>query len=375
MHKKLLNTFILFFTLLIMPTILGCKKQTLILKDASISEDTKFKGAIVDIAIEDFNELGFELGDSCNILFSNNYELKDVPYYNGYYVRNGDPLIVAYPGNSNIMITLNNIGIWNEANLKNTYTVTITLNAKKKYISTQEALSQNYSFDRSMYSSDQEFTNFRSLAGGTLKENLIFRGASPVDNSRNRAKYTDELLKENNIKCIIDLADSLANMKNYINSLDFNSNYTKSIFENDDIILLSMGSNYGQVSFMQSVVKGLKFMLYNDGPYYIHCMEGKDRTGFVCMLIEALFGASYDEMCTDYMQTYQNYYKISPVETKDKYDAIVSLYFNGFLEILHGTDDVGILKNASFIEDAKIYLRMGSMTDNEINAFIKKFSK
>ena len=54
---------------------------------AKISEDEKFKSVVVDITIEDFNNSGFAFGDSCNVKFSNGYELNDIPYYNGYYVK------------------------------------------------------------------------------------------------------------------------------------------------------------------------------------------------------------------------------------------------------------------------------------------------
>ena len=47
-------------------------------------------------------------------------------------------------------------------------------------------------------------------------------------------------------------------------------------------------------------------MTGQEGPCYIHCTEGKDRTGFVCLLLEALCGANYGELRDDYMTTYAN---------------------------------------------------------------------
>ncbi len=343
------------------------------LSKAHISEDVKFKSANIDISIDDFNALGFEYGDSCNVSFSNGRTLSDVPYYNGYYVKNGDPVIVAYPSSSNILITLNNTGIWDEFSLKDTDTIDIQLAEKKKYISTQEALSQSYSLDRSQYSSDEEFVNFRALKGGALKENYIFRGASPVDNSRNRAKYTDSLLKKNNIHTVVDLADSDDDMKTYLNEEAFSSDYTKGLYEDNKIILLAMGSGYTTDAYKKSVVSGFQFMVKNPSPYYIHCMEGKDRTGFVCTLIEALAGASYDEMCSDYMMTYQNYYKITKEKTPEKYNAIVSLYFDSFMDCILGTD--GDKNNPDYVKGAKNYLLSGGMTSNDIDEFVSLITK
>lgn len=350
-------------------------KKVPTMSDVSISEDSKFKAANVNISIEEFNKLGFSLGDSCDVKFSNGYELNDIPYFDGYYVKNGKPLVVAYPASKNISITLNNVGIWDTAKLDDKCTVTISLNEEKKYLSTQEALGQTYSLNRDEYSSDEEFSNFRALTGGSLKENLIYRGASPVDNSRNRAKITDSLLEKNKITSIVDLADSKDDMNKYFAEEDFSSEYTKELYEEGKVITLSMGSSYQSDAYKQSVVKGFKHMLSTEGKYYVHCMEGKDRTGFVCVLIEVLAGASYDEMRADYMQTYKNYYKIGEKETPDKYKAVVALYFDSFMECLYGTDNVETLKKASYVAGAKKYLQDGGMSDEEISSFTKLISK
>ncbi len=365
-----------FLPLLFLGMMTSCSKNDgPILKDAAIHEDPKFGAALINISIDDFNNLGFKLGDSCNIIFSNGYKIDDVPYFNGYYVKNEKPVIVSYPSNEYVTITYNNAGIWETASLKDSDTVTVTLNESGKYLATQEALGQSYSLDVNDYPSVEAFSNFRSLKGGNLKENLLYRGASPVDNSRNRAKPTDTLLEENSIKSIMDLADSDEDIKEYIGKDDFSSNYTKKLYENGKIALLSMGSSYTSDSYKQSVVKGFRHILNTEGPYYIHCMEGKDRTGFVCALIEALASSTYDEMCRDYMTTYKNYYKITLESMPEKYNAVVGLYFDSFMECLHGTNDVEILKKADYTQDAKSYLKNGGMSDEEIESFIKLISK
>ncbi len=345
------------------------------LKDTTVYEDAKFGAALVDISIDNFNKLGFNLGDSCNIKFSNGYEISDVPYFNGYYVKNNQPVIVSYPSNTCVTITYNNSGIWDTAGLKEGDTVSVTLNEAGKYRATQEALGQSYSLDISDYPSAEAFSNFRSLTGGNLKDNFIFRGASPVDNSRKRAKTTDTLLENNKINSIMDLADSDEDMQNYFKDENFSSTYTKSLYEKGDIALLSMGSSYASLTYKQSVVKGFKHILNTDGPYYIHCMEGKDRTGFVCTLLEALASSTYEEMSADYMMTYKNYFKITKEEMPDKYQAVVSLYFDSFMETLHGESDIEELKKADYTQDAKTYLSQGGMSDSEIEQLVKLISK
>lgn len=51
-------------------------------------------------------------------------------------------------------------------------------------------------------------------------------------------------------------------------------------------------------------------MVDHPAPYLVHCNEGKDRCGFVSLLLEALAGASYREVADDYMVTITNFYLV-----------------------------------------------------------------
>lgn len=360
-------------TALCLLTLVGCAKTKAVEVSGTVTRDAKYDSATVSLSPEEFEAAGFQLGDSCDIKFGNGYTLTDVPYYNGYYVKNGAPVIVAYPGFSNVSITYNNLGIWEAAGLSDDDTVTVRRSEAGKYSDIQESLGQVYSFNYADYADSVEFCNFRALTGGALKENFLFRGASPVDNSRGRAPYTDALLAENRIAFVVDLADSEENMESYLAEETFASPYTAGLYESGCVALLGMSSAYQTETYRQKLAVGMKAMLDAGGPVYIHCMEGKDRTGFVCMLLEALAGASYEEMRTDYMKTYGNYYAVSTEKTPEKYDAIAALYFDPFVAYLHGTEDPETLKSADYVQDATEYLIAGGMTPAEaeqLRAFI-----
>ncbi len=364
-----------FLSSIILLGLTSCGSKTPILKDCAIKENVTFKACTILVTSEEFSSLGFSLGDSVNVSFSNGFSISDIPYYNGYYVKNGDPVLVAYPSDEYITLTYNNTGIWDAVGLSESYTVSISLNEKEKYLVTQNALGQSYSLDRNTYTSDEEFSNFRSLKGGSLKDNFLFRGASPVDNSRSRAKITDSLLEKNKIKCVIDLADSTETLNKYMSQDDFSSTYTKSLYDNDNMVLLGMGSGYTTIPYAQKLVTGLRYMLNHNGPYYIHCMEGKDRTGFVCFLIEALAGATYEEMKVDYMTTYSNYYHFTEENDPSKYNAIVNLYFDSFVECLDFEAKKEDYPSINLVSNAKEYLKAGGMNENEISSFISLISK
>ena len=339
------------------------EEESTIRIESTVSEETKFGWAIVNLSPEEMEDAGFTLGDSCDILFEDGYAINDVPYYNGYYVKNADPVIVAYPGNENISITYNNIGIWDQAGLTEGEAVTITLNTAGKYSDIQEVLGQSYSFDREDYPSAESFCNFRALSGGNLKEDYFYRGASPVDSSRGRAPYTDTLIKDAGIQFIIDLADSEEDMEGYMAQEDFDSPYAASLYENGQIILLDMSVDYQSQAYKEKVAEGFRTILTNEGPFYIHCTEGKDRAGFVCLILEALAGADQEELKDDYMMSYYNYYGVSPEKTPEKYKAIRELYFDAFTEFLSEED-----AEKDFTQGAVRYLLEGGMTEEEVTA-------
>lgn len=349
----------------------GCKQkedvpQTSAEVISTVSRDTKYNSATVALSQEEFENAGFKLGDSCDIKFENGYTINDVPFFNGYYVKNSEPVIVAYPGFSNISITYNNMGIWDVAKLVEEEKVTIQLNESGKYSAIQEAIGQEYSFEYADYGSCEEFCNFRALTGGKIKEEFLFRGTSPVDNSRGRAAYIDKLLKSKGISFVVDLADSEEDIRGYMAEENFESPYATALYENGQIALLGMGSAYQSEAYKQKLAVGMKAMLQAKGPVYLHCMEGKDRTGFVCVLLEALAGASYEEMRNDYMKTYENYYSVSKELTPEKYNAISELYFDAFMSFLHGTDNAEELISADYVQDAINYLIEGGMSETEV---------
>jgi hypothetical protein len=82
----------------------------------------------------------------------------------------------------------------------------------------------------------------------------------------------------------------------------------------------------------------MRFILNNNGPYLIHCNEGKDRAGLVSALLECLMGATTDEVIDDYMVTYYNYYGVE--QGTEAYAAIVKNNLVQVLATLFGVDDV-----------------------------------
>ena len=180
-----------------------------------------FYGCDVNISIKDFIALGFELGDACNVVLENDlyrYEFKSVPFYNGYYTKTGDPLLCAYgyaikenrgpdyeytrTDYPYLRFCFNNREMWNLLHLTTDMKCTITLVEQGRYDYEQKLVGGlTYSKDFEDYeakngvSKEEVFANFRAVKSAAMKENVLFRSASPFDNANNRAPYVDELAK------------------------------------------------------------------------------------------------------------------------------------------------------------------------------------
>lgn len=339
--------------------------QMVTVSDRKVIHEEEFGGIYIDLSIEEFSALGFDYGDEVSIYFSNGYKLENIPYYNGYYAKTGQPLLVGYPSYPYITAALKDGDpLWTVADMKEGDTADISLINKGKYLDIQNASDIHYSNDRTLYSSDEAFANFRSVNSGNISKNILYRSASPCDNRFNRAKYVDRLMQEANVRFILDLADDNEKLQNYISGDDFDSPYFLSLYDEGYVIPIALDTDFASATFRGKLAYGLRTMTAHEGPYLVHCTEGKDRTGFVCMLLEALCGADYDELLDDYMITYENYYGITKESDPNKYEIIVSEDFLPRLQFITG-DNTDSAK-ADLCNCAEEYLKSAGLTDSEI---------
>ena len=137
---------------------------------------------------------------------------------------------------------------------------------------------------------------------------------------------------------------------------------------------IGLNMNYYSEEFAEMVADGLIHLTETEPPYLIHCTEGKDRTGFVCMLVEALAGASYEEIVDDYMLTYANYYKITETSEPSKYRTILEKNLDDMIRSVVNDDDVDITA-ADLSVYARSYLNRAGMNDEQIDAFLSRITE
>ena len=379
--KKLLT---LLSAVVLSISISGCSKSAPVLKSCAIHRDPEFGGAYIDISIPDFNKVGFKYGDSLDLVFSNDVTYSDIGYYSGYYVPAGQELVVAYPGYDYVKFCINyGDDVYTMNHFDKDTKVTIKVNKAGKFIDIEETLSISYSDKIDDYPEGiTQFANFREMTAGNLKPGTLYRGASPIDNRRNRAATVDSLLEQYGIQYDIDLADkttvggaftavddkpSLLTASNFVIG-----DYFQGLMDNNKVVLLGMAAAYKNDDFAGKMKTMFEAILNNDGPYYIHCLEGKDRTGYVCMVIEALCGATYDELVDDYFVTYHNYYGIE--KGSNKYEVIKDLHIDEMIRYVFGFNEETNLLTANYHSQVNSYLLSIGLTQDQIDAVQTKLS-
>ena len=340
--------------------------QTVTTGEIGVIKDDEYGGVFIALTIDEFNALGFDFGDSVNISFDNGTTLDDIPYYTGYYVPVNELLLCGYPGSPYVKLTRNyGDSTWDELQLTEDSKVTVTMNEKAKYISTEELNALEYSDNREDYDSDAVFANFREVCGGNLREKGFYRSASPCDNQHNRAPYANALAEEYGVGFVINLSDSEEDYQSLTEDEGFESAYYDGLYRQGNVLLLDPGMNYRSDEYAKIVSGAFLQMTDHDGPCLIHCVEGKDRTGFACVLLLALADAASDQIIDDYMISYYNYYGITQENEPDQYNAILVNVYD-FLYCMCDAEEGTAVDTLDLKAGAESYLRKGGLTDDQI---------
>ena len=208
--------------------------------------------------------------------------------------------------------------------------------------------------------SDEDFANFRVIDTAGMGNGVLYRSSSPINPVHGRNTYADEAAKNAGIKTVVNFAD-LSNT--YEGTEDTCYNTCK-------VVYVSLDTEYLSEVTLSGIAEGMRFIINNNGPYLIHCNEGKDRAGFVSALLECLMGATLDEVIDDYMLTYYNYYGVE--EGSEKYDAIVK---NNLIKVLNTTFKVDDVYKADLAAEAAAFLMEDAgLTADEVAALKGKLT-
>ena len=332
-----------------------------------ITSYNEFGAAMLSFTETDMTNAGFTLGDVISITIDDKKEIV-MPYYDGFYTRNGEFLCVAYPTYPSICFTANNIGLPKELTDLEGHSVTVRMKEKGGCLDVQTALSMKYSNERIEYPdlSDAEFANARTVKAGNIPSGILYRSSSPFSNDIKRDIYVSEYLQQEKVRTVLNLADNEEKMLSYKDIPP----YSLSLWKEGNVILCPLKADSTADDYNNRLIEALKQLPSHPAPYLVHCMEGKDRTGYVCALLEGLCGATYEEIVADYLVTYDNYYYINPAKDPVLCNTLVSLRLNTCLMFYANVSDEAQLPNIDYAKAFSSYLLSHGMSQQQLDALI-----
>ena len=132
--------------------------------------------------------------------------------------------------------------------------------------------------ERTDYShlSDEAFANFRVISTTGMGNGVLYRSSSPINPALGRNTYADKAAKDAGIMTVVNLADPSNTYGGAENTY----------YSTCQVTYVNLGMDFLAESTLNGIAAGMRFIINNDGPYLIHCNEGKDRAGLVSALLE-----------------------------------------------------------------------------------------
>lgn len=294
-----------------------------------------------------FAGAGFDRGDILKVTVGD--KVAQIPFCTTYSnVDNGKPLLLT-DGDGMVTLSYNMDNFTEQFGVEADTLTYFEMAEKEGYLEEYSIRNINSlrTNNREDYTSDEVFANFRAVTMGSMGKGVLYRSSSPVDPKYGRNTYSDELIEKAGVKTVIDLADT---EETYAAHEGVNDSYA--ITTNTVKLGIS-----GDVSSEENAAKlkdGLEYMLDNEGPYMIHCTEGKDRAGFVVMVLECLMGGKLDEVVDDHMVSYENYFFVE--KDSDRWNRLAEGTVYADLLKMTGAKDAKALARVDLVKAAESYL-------------------
>ena len=345
----------------------------------TIHEIAKHGNLILYMYGSDLFNKGFEHGDIVEIAIGD--KKWDVPLCTSYSdVDNGEVVLRATSATDGVVLAINmgdfatTAGIatktaidedpgyrWDYL-MESSVEITITMKEEGGYREEWLIRQLVRTNERTDYASlsDEAFANFREINTTGIGKGVLYRSSSPINSALGRNTYADKAAENAGIITVVNLADPSNTYEGTENTY----------YSTCQVVYVNLGMDFLSEATLNGIAEGMRYIINNNGPYLIHCNEGKDRAGFISSLLECLMGASMDEVIDDYMLTYYNYYGVE--EGSEKYDAIVK---NNLIKVLNTTFKVDDVYKADLAAEAAEFLTEDAgLTADEVAALKAKLT-
>ena len=247
---------------------------------------------------------------------------------------------------------------------------TISAAAETYDFSNQETVDMSYTDMSNTSVSDADFGNFRNVKAGRIGTFNLFRSQHPA-NGTSRSISANKLAKKNAISAVLNLSDSDKKLNTYfVKNKIASTYYYRTLYAKGNVHLANMKGQYNETVYRKQIVECMRFIIRKQGPYLVHCEIGRDRTGFVILLIESLMGASYTYMFKDYAQSYISRDGLTYEQARKKSIPLINEIMS---RITGKPKNTGWGKlNLSYY--AELYLKKGGMSPAELNTLKRNLS-
>lgn len=281
---------------------------------AHIAATNKYGNCTLDITPDQLAKGEIEVGDMLSVTIGD-YHFTAPACTNYSDVNNGNPLLRINKDKNTLELAINMGNLQKASGATAGTPVTLQITGKGEYKDEYEIRHLEKSEERSDYATDAEFANFRQVTSGKIGKHILYRSCNPILDD-DRAPYAEKLMQEAGVKTVINLADDAETLQSDLSDAP----YYQALVKKGNVIALDMGVDFKEEKNLAKLAKGFDFMAEHEGPYLIHCNEGKDRAGYTAALLEALMGANMKEITEDYMKSFENYFGVKKGTTK--YEAI-----------------------------------------------------
>lgn len=336
----------------------------------TVASVSKYGNIELAVTSDELLSVGFATGDMVTVTINEvEYEM---PFCTNYSDVDNGALVLRAAKGTNAIIAINMGNFAGTYGVEAGTAIDIRLKEAGAYLEEYEIRNLVRTNNRTDYTSDAVYANFRMVNQGNIADGILYRSSSPINEEINRASYADTLAAAAGIHAFINLADSETSLEEHFNAETFASPYYMSVYDDGGVILLNMAIDFNDDDFRAKLAAGLNFMADQDGPYLVHCTEGKDRAGFTIAVLQALMGASVDEIVEDYMVTYENYYSVQ--RGTSKYDKIAEGNIKESLRSICGIESGASLDHVDLTAAAESYLISIGMDQLQIQKLKAKLS-
>ena len=314
----------------------------------------------------------FQMGDIVTVAI-NGYDTLDMPIVESAYdVPIAGFALVALKGYDYLILSVHYGHLSNILKITDVVVpieVSISMKEKGGFLFGLEMRNvQNMDYYAEIYPdlSIEEFANFREVRTTGMGQNRLYRSSNPIDPGLGRNLYADSLAKNAGVTTFINLSDS----EEYARSCQ---NFDSSYYSTQNIIFLDLPVYFYSQHFKDGIASGFRYMIEHDGPYLVHCTFGMDRTGFTIAVLEALMGATTEDIQADYAKTFSNYFNVVDrmhvALNEQQVDFFRAVVIRNLKAVYH-TEGIEIPDTGTidWAEPTEKYLEKLGMTQEEISA-------